>query len=189
MTAAGIVLDKPFLENTWEESRRILDVNVSHILTFCPCQAPTDVFEVIGTFHSAQLAAKYMKEQGTGGSIVTIASIAAHCAIPGQHVAIYGASKGAVKLMTKTLAVELGPNAIRVNSLSPGFIETDMTMGVVKAQPSLWRTFNSTPPLGRIGQRDDLTMAVAYLLSDAASYTSGADIPVTGALHGGRIAV
>jgi sorbose reductase len=127
-----------------------------------------------------------MKAQKTGGAVVTIASIAAHGAIPGQRVSIYGASKAAVKLMTKTLAVELAPTNIRVNSISPGFISTDMS----KQFAHLERMFNRVPPAGRIGQRDDLALAVAYLLSrTGAGYTTGADIPVTGGLHGGRIDV
>lgn len=122
----------------------------------------------------------------TSGSIVTIASIAAHRAIPGQHVSIYGASKAAVKLVTKTLAVELAPYKIRVNSISPGFISTDMS----KQFAHLEDVFNRVPPAGRIGQREDLALAVAYLLSPVgAGYTTGSDIPVTGGLHGGRIEV
>ena len=133
-----------------------------------------------------QAAVKQMQSQKTGGSVVTIASIAAHNAIPGQRVSIYGASKAAVKLMTKTLAVELAPLNIRVNSISPGFISTDMS----KQFAHLEEMFNRVPPAGRIGQREDLALAVAYLLSNSgAGYTTGADIPVTGGLHGGRIDV
>jgi NAD(P)-dependent dehydrogenase (short-subunit alcohol dehydrogenase family) len=122
----------------------------------------------------------------TPGSIVTIASIAAHGAIPGQTVSIYGASKAAVKLMTRTLAVEMAPHGIRINSISPGFVYTEMS----KQFPHLQPLFNSAPPAGRIGQREDMSLAVAYLLSpQGADYTTGADIPITGGLHAGRIQV
>ncbi|OJJ55384.1 hypothetical protein ASPSYDRAFT_1159005 [Aspergillus sydowii CBS 593.65] len=167
ITSAGIALDKPFLEHTWEESSRILDINV------------------LGSFFSAQLAAKQMVKQGTGGSIVMIASIAAHCAIPAQRVSIYGASKAAIKLLGKTLAVEMAPFNIRVNTLSPGFTATTMSRQFTEIQ----NVFQTAPPIGRIGRPDDLTLAVAYLLSDGASYTTGTDIAVTGGLHNGRIDV
>ncbi|KAJ5360466.1 hypothetical protein N7517_009657 [Penicillium concentricum] len=167
VTCAGIALDKPFLEHTWEESRRILDINV------------------LGSFFSAQLAAKQMVKQGNGGSIVMIASIAAHCAIPAQRVSIYGASKGAIKLLGKTLAVEMAPFNIRVNTISPGFIATKMSAQFTDLQ----EVFKTTPPMGRIGQPEDLLLAVGYLLGDGASYTTGTDIAVTGGLHNGRIEV
>ncbi|OAX85047.1 hypothetical protein ACJ72_00577 [Emergomyces africanus] len=160
VTAAGLALDKPFLEYGWEESRRILDINV------------------IGSFFSAQLAARQMMEQGSGGSIVMISSMAGHCAIPSQRFSIYGASKAAIKLLGKSLAVEMAPHNIRINTLSPGYVATDIAGELT----SLEEIVNLVPPMGRIGQRDDLTMAVAYLLSEGASYTTGADIAVAGGL-------
>lgn len=126
-----------------------------------------------------------MVKQGTGGSIVMIASIAAHCAIPAQRVSIYGASKAAIKLLGKTLAVEMAPFNIRVNTLSPGLTATTMSRQFTEIQ----NVFQTAPPIGRIGRPDDLTLAVAYLLSDGASYTTGTDIAVTGGLHNGRIDV
>ncbi|EER45464.1 short-chain dehydrogenase/reductase [Histoplasma capsulatum H143] len=147
VTAAGLALDKPFLEYGWEESRRILDVN------------------------------------GNGGSIVMISSMAGHCAMPSQRVSIYGASKAAIRLLGKALGVEMAPQNIRVNTLSPGYI----TDGINGEFSDLEGIVNRISPMGRIGQRDDLTMAVAYLLSEGASYTTGADIAVTGGLHNGRI--
>lgn len=126
-----------------------------------------------------------MRTQKTGGSIVMIASIAAHCAIPAQRVSIYGATKAAVRLLGKTLAVELAPDNIRINTLSPGFIATEMSRQFTDLQ----EVFNTVPPMRRIGQKEDLTLAVAYLLSSGASYTTGADIAVTGGLHNGRIEV
>lgn len=114
-----------------------------------------------------------------------VASIAAHCAIPERRVSIYGASKGAIKLLGKTLAVELAPHRVRVNTISPGFIQTDMSAQFEDLQD----IFRSVPPLRRIGQAEDLALAVAYLLCEGASYTTGADIAVTGGLHNGRIDV
>ncbi|GKZ52022.1 hypothetical protein AbraIFM66951_009663, partial [Aspergillus brasiliensis] len=167
ITCAGVALDKPFLEHKWDESRRILEINV------------------LGSFFAAQLASKQMVKQKTGGSIAMIASIAAHCAVPSQNLSIYGASKGAIKLLGKTLAVEMAPYNVRVNTISPGFISTKMTAQFEDIQ----HIFRSTPPLKRMGRPEDLALATAYLLGSGASYTTGADIPVTGGLHSGRIEV
>ncbi|KAF2727934.1 short chain dehydrogenase [Polyplosphaeria fusca] len=170
VTAAGIIADKSFFDHEWDECERLLKVNV------------------LGTFFYAQLAAKAMREQGDGGSIVLIASIASHMAIPLQRLSMYGATKGAVRVMMRQLSVELAPWNIRVNSVSPGFIRTDMTELCAAQQPELYSVFNSAPPIGRIGETSDITGVVNYLLSDAAAYTTGADIPITGGLIGGRIA-
>ncbi|KAF2009747.1 NAD(P)-binding protein [Aaosphaeria arxii CBS 175.79] len=169
VTAAGIVADKPFFDHQWDECERLLKVNV------------------LGTFFCAQLAAKAIRDQGTGGSLVMIASIASYMSLPLQHLPFYGATKGAVRIMTKQLAVELAPLNIRVNSISPGFIRTDMTELCAVQQPELYSVFNSAPPIGRIGETTDITGAVNYLLSDAAAYTTGIDIPITGGLIAGRI--
>jgi NAD(P)-dependent dehydrogenase (short-subunit alcohol dehydrogenase family) len=147
----------------------------------------TQATQVTGTFFSAQLAAKQMKQQGTEGSILMIASVCAHVAIPGHHLSAYHASKGAVKMLMTALSVELAPHAIRCNSISPGYIESDMTRGLREQHPHLVDIMNNAPPMKRIGNRNDLTGAAVYLLSDAASYTTGTDIPVTGGLHAGRI--
>jgi sorbose reductase len=144
--------------------------------------------QVLGTYFCAQLAASAMRRQGTGGSLVLIASIASHMALPLQRLSMYGATKGAVRIMMTQLAVELAPLNIRVNSVSPGFIRTDMTQLCADQQPELYSVFQSAPPMARIGETGDITGAVNYLLSEAAAYTTGADIPITGGLHGGRIA-
>jgi NAD(P)-dependent dehydrogenase (short-subunit alcohol dehydrogenase family) len=62
-----------------------------------------------------------------------------------------------------------------------------MTRDLAIADPELMEIYTKTPPLGRVGERDDLTAALVYLLSDASAYTTGADLPITGGLHGGRI--
>lgn len=112
-----------------------------------------------------------------------IASIAAHCAIPSQRVSIYGASKAAIKLLGRTLAVELAPFNIRVNTISPGFIATKMSAQFTDIQD----VFRTAPPMKRIGQPEDLALAIAYFLGSGSSYTTGTDLAVTGGLHNGRI--
>ncbi|KAK5272058.1 hypothetical protein LTR96_001688 [Exophiala xenobiotica] len=168
VTAAGIVCDRPFQETPRDEGMRVLEVNV------------------MGTYLSAQLAVKQMQKQKSGGSIVMIASIAARAAIPSQRLSVYGASKGAIRALCRQLAVELGPLGIRVNSISPGYIETEMTRGLAATNPELLSVFGSAAPLQRMGDRADLKTIAAYLLSDAAAYTTGSDVLVTGGLHAGR---
>lgn len=128
-----------------------------------------------------------MKKQSKGGSIVLIASITAHTVLPHHHMSAYSASKGAVKMLSESLAVELAPYNIRTNTLSPGFIDTEMTKVARDANPDIAKIMFSAPPLRRIGTPNDLTGAALYLLSDLATYTTGADIAITGGLHIGRI--
>lgn len=141
----------------------------------------------MGTFFAAQLAAKQMLKQGTPGSIVMIASICAKQISTGHRLSGYHASKGGVLMLSRALAVELAPENIRVNTISPGYIETDMTRNLKRQYPHLVEIMQKCPPMKRIGTPDDLTPAVIYLLSDASAYTTGTDIEITGGLHVGRI--
>lgn len=141
----------------------------------------------MGTYFSAQLAAEHMRAQGTPGSIAMVASIASHCTIKSQRISFYAGTKGAVRIMAQHLAVELAPLNIRVNTISPGFTASAMTEQCAVTNPELYSVFMSAPPIGRMGTPDDLSPAVLYLLSGASSYTTGADIPITGGMHAGRI--
>jgi sorbose reductase len=169
ISAAGIVLDKPFIEHEFEETVRVHMVNA------------------IGTFFTAQLATKQFIAQNTPGSIVLVASIAASHAVPTQNLSGYAASKGAVKSLMQELAVELAPLGIRVNSISPGYIYTDMTKNLVKIYPHLVEAFEREPPMKRMGDRRDLKLAVVGLLGEGGGYTTGTDISITGGLHLGHI--
>lgn len=99
----------------------------------------------------------------------------------------YNMSKGGVRMVAKALSAELAPGGIRVNSISPAFIETNQTRTAreytTKAAGDL---MNTAPPLHRIGAADEVSPAAVYLLSDAAAYTTGADILVSGGIHTGR---
>ena len=165
---AGIAIDKPFVDHSWQEVRRLIDINLA------------------GSFFSAQLATKQMLAQGTGGSVVFIASITAHIHVPGHNLPAYGATKAAVKMLSKDLAFELAPHGIRTNSISPGYIESAMTKQLRQQYPHLVDIMQNAPPMKRIGNRNDLAGAIVYLLSDASSYTTGTDIQITGGLHVGR---
>lgn len=168
VTAAGITLERPFAEHTWDESQRLLNVNV------------------MGTFWTAKLVADHFQARGEGGSLVFIASVAAQgLIVPLQSLSIYSMSKAAVKGLVGPLAVELGDAGIRVNSISPGFIDSKMTRDNAVMFPKLTDAYHNSPPVRRIGQPSDLTPLVCYLLSDASTFTTGSDFLVTGGLHAG----
>jgi NAD(P)-dependent dehydrogenase (short-subunit alcohol dehydrogenase family) len=112
---------------------------------------------------------------GAGGSIVNIASTAAR-AIPGMAGFVpYAATKGAVVTFTRGLSNEVAPEGIRVNSVSPGIIVTEMTAAVPEAKEAA-----AHAPLGRMGQPEEVATAVSWLISPAASFITGADLTVSG---------
>jgi len=132
---------------------------------------------VVGPMLCAKHAVRAMSTAhgGHGGSIVTIASLAAQ-APPGDWGLVpYEATKGALVTFARGLSNEVASEGIRSNSVSPGVIETAM------ATPDL-RDMGQQSPLGRIGQPDEIAATVSWLISPEASYVTGSDIPVTGGL-------
>ncbi|WP_433455167.1 SDR family NAD(P)-dependent oxidoreductase [Streptomyces sp. CA-142005] len=116
-----------------------------------------------------------------GASIVNVGSSAA---LTAHYPVAYTASKWALRGLSATAAMELGPRGIRVNTIHPGFIETEMT---ASAAPAFRAANLAGTPLGRTGVVDDITPLVTFLLSDESSFITGAEIPVDGGLtaHGG----
>ena len=118
-----------------------------------------------------------MLDAGVPGAVVNISSMAAPLGAAGEFVD-YAASKGAIESMTLGLARELGPMGIRVNAVRPGLIDTDMQ--AASGDPDRAARLVSSVPLGRVGTAAEVAEAVVWLLSDAASYVTGAIIPVSG---------
>ena len=139
--------------------RRVVDVNV------------------VGYLLCARRAARDMA--GRGGAIVNVSSGAATTGSPGEYVH-YAASKGAVDTMTLGLAGELGPLGIRVNTVSPGRTWTEMHAAM--GDPDRPAKIAAVAPLRRAGEPHEVAAAIAWLLSDDASYTTGANIRVAGGL-------
>ncbi|GAA0828109.1 SDR family NAD(P)-dependent oxidoreductase [Streptosporangium amethystogenes subsp. fukuiense] len=132
---------------------------------------------VIGTFLGIRGMARRWSAQGRTGAVVNIASVVATHAVAGQiH---YVAAKGAIAAMTRAAAVELAPVGARVNAIAPGIIRTPMTADRL-TDPDQTAWLMSRVPAGRPGEPEEIATAVAFLLSDAASYVNGALLPVDG---------
>ncbi|KAI0362700.1 sorbose reductase sou1 [Trametes cingulata] len=136
-----------------------------------------------GVLFTAQAAGRQMARFGNGGSIVLIASMSGSITNKDHAWVSYNTSKSAVVQMGRSMACELGPKRIRVNTLSPGHIYTSMTAAYLDTQPHLLDKWAGLNPLGRIGRPDELRGVVAWLASDASTFCTGSDILVSGGHH------
>jgi len=128
------------------------------------------------TFHATQLAAERMVNRG-GGSIIQMASVAG---IQGaMTLAVYSAAKGAIRLMSQAVAKELAGSGVRVNSIAPGWIATELNANL-REDTDLDRAVLSTIPMGRWGQAEEVVGAAIFLASDAATFVTGSTIVVDG---------
>ncbi|MBX9422569.1 SDR family NAD(P)-dependent oxidoreductase [Streptomyces lateritius] len=151
---AGVMHTSSVLETREEEFDRVLAVNFKGVLYAC------------------QEAARSMIDAGVPGSIVTMASGAMDTASPG--LLCYSVTKAAVVQLTKTLATEVGPYGIRVNTVAPGWIRTPMTdRHEPAAQQQAEAAMIRHSPLGRVGEAQDIAHAVLHLASDASAFTTG----------------
>lgn len=162
-----------------------LDVLVN-VAGICPIVCPTETLgdadwrEIIevnlsGTFYCCREAGRRMLRAG-GGSIINISSV--HGSTGVAQMAAYGASKGGVENLTRSLAVEWAPQGVRVNCIAPGYFHTRLT-GRYLASPAGDRV-RASIPLGRVGDADELVGAAVFLASDASSYVTGTALHVDG---------
>jgi NAD(P)-dependent dehydrogenase (short-subunit alcohol dehydrogenase family) len=159
---AGIVAPPmPLAEMSLERMRRVFEVNV------------------LGAYLCAREAARRLPTArgGARGATVLVSSMAARLGAPGEYVD-YAGSKGAVDTLTVGLARELAPHGVRVNAVRPGLIETDIHAS--GGQPDRAQRLGPTTPIGRPGRPDEVAEAIVFLLSEAASYTTGTIIDVSG---------
>jgi NAD(P)-dependent dehydrogenase (short-subunit alcohol dehydrogenase family) len=143
-----------------EDWRRVLDVNLN------------------GLFHCCQAAGRVMLRAG-GGSIINIASMSGLIANVPQPQASYNASKAAVIHLTRSLAVEWARHGVRVNAISPGYMDTPMARPYFE-DPKYGGTWMSRIPMGRAGRPEELGPAVVFLAADASSYVTGSNLVIDG---------
>jgi NAD(P)-dependent dehydrogenase (short-subunit alcohol dehydrogenase family) len=159
---AGIVApSSPLAEMDGARLKRMFEVNV------------------YGAYLCARESARRLSKDrgGRGGSVVLVSSAASRLGSPFEYVD-YAGSKAALDTLAIGLAKELGPQGVRVNAVRPGLIETEIHAS--GGQPDRAKRLGATTPMGRAGRADEVAEAIVWLLSDAASYTTGAILDVAG---------
>jgi len=160
--AAIAIGGMPIYEMTDEQFRRLMDVNLASVFRGCKHALPHMIAQ-------------------KSGSIINMASAQGHIGLDGWTA--YAGAKGAVMAMTRQLAVEFGRHNVRVNSISPGTINTPMNEKVVaELGGNLMKAWVTMHPIGRIGEPAEVAEAAVYLASDAAGFTTGIDLRVDGGL-------
>lgn len=158
---AGIEKKSAFVDYPLQTLRKILDINL------------------IGPFLVSQAAARQMIRQGNGGRIINISSI--HEDLPMPTNAAYCASKGGLRMLTRTIAVELAKFGITVNNIGPGAVYTPIDADI-QANPELEKALMAEIPLSRWGQPEEIAGLAAYLASDEAAYITGSTYFIDGGM-------
>jgi glucose 1-dehydrogenase len=156
---AGIEAHAPFWDVTEADFDRVLSVNLK------------------GVFFATQAMVRHLRTSGRPGRVINISSV--HEEIPFPNFAAYCASKGGLKMLTRNLAVELGPLGITVNSIAPGAIETPINTALLNDTVKL-RSLLAQIPLGRLGKPEDVAGLAAFLASDEAAYVTGSTYFIDG---------
>lgn len=165
---AGLQRDAPFDQMTLEQWNTVIGVNLTG--QFLCAREAARIFKSRGVVEGVSLAA---------GKIVCMSSV--HQEIPWAGHANYAASKGGVMLLMKSIAQELAPYRIRVNSIAPGAIRTPINTAAWET-PAAYRDLMTLVPYKRIGMPDDIAQAAVWLASDAADYVTGATLFVDGGM-------
>ncbi|PPJ60277.1 hypothetical protein CBER1_01266 [Cercospora berteroae] len=167
IAAAGIQQETSALEYTAKDANTMFEVNIT------------------GVFMTAQAAAKEMIRHGRGGSIAMIASMSGSVAnrgliCPGEQPSPYNASKAGVIQLARNLASEWGQHGIRVNTISPGYIVTAMVEALFTQHPERKRDWPTQNMLGKLSLPQEYRGAAVFLISDASSFMTGADLKIDG---------
>ncbi|KAF4499069.1 D-arabinitol 2-dehydrogenase [Fusarium agapanthi] len=162
IAAAGINHETPTVDYSMEETEQMMSINFT------------------GAFMTAQAAARQMIRLKQPGSIVMIASMSAAIANKGMLAPVYNPSKAAVVQLARNLALEWGKHGIRVNNLSPGYILTQMLQTLFNDYPDRRERWPKENMLGRLSTPDEYRGAAVFLLSDASSFMTGADLRMDG---------
>lgn len=162
VTAAGIEINGDSIDVSAKDWRRVIDVNLA------------------GTFFAAQAFGGGLLKARLPGSAIFIASMSGSIVNVPQWAASYNASKAAVSHLGRSLAVEWAAAAIRVNSISPGYVLTDLTQKIIDHQPALRAGWEALIPQGRMAVPEDISGLVSFLASDASSYLTAQDIIIDG---------
>jgi glucose 1-dehydrogenase len=158
---AGMEIHSPFLDVTEEDFDRVVSVDLK------------------GAFFCAQAAAREMVKRKTPGRIINISSV--HEEIPMPKNVPYCCAKGGMRMLTRTICLELAPNKITVNNIAPGAVRTPIDADV-EAEPEKMAALLEEIPLHRMGQPEEIAKLAAYLASDAAAYITGSTYIIDGGL-------
>src|SRR5258707_425567 len=158
---AGLEIKKPFLEVPDEEWNKVIGVNL------------------FGSFLVSQIAARQMVKQGNGGKLIFISSV--HEDIPFPEYTAYCASKGALRMMMRNLAMELAPHRISANNIAPGAIATPINQAVLD-DPEAMKNALEEIPWGRFGKPEEVASVAVFLASEEADYVTGSNYYIDGGL-------
>ena len=180
-------IDRLFAQTEATFGKADILVNNAGVYGFGPLETVTEEdfhrhfnLNVLGLLLTTQKAVEHFGDRG--GSVINVSSVVAFASIPGSSV--YSATKGAVETITRVLAAELGPKKIRVNSLSPGMIETEGTHTAGFIGSEFQSKIESEAPLRRIGQPQDIGPVAVFLASEDSGWVTGEFIRVSGGNNG-----
>lgn len=159
---AGIAMLGTLEDLTPEAYHKQIDVNMNSV------------------YYGTQRAVALMREKGEGGAIISMSSIVGQVGTPGCYA--YAASKGGVRIMQKTAAIETAKDNIRINTVHPGMIETNIQNDAKRDNPEFYDMVAQSVPMKRFGTADEVANLVLFLASDEAAYITGAELNIDGGM-------